>query len=216
MAVVRPAGGRSHAPAASPGDAVGASAIRGASTAAVGVKQTAASATGAADRAATACGAMAAEAAPTVAAMGSAGRAVPGPIPPLSSMGRWRRSGEAQMVKRRAMGALEAEVSAALWASEKALTPAEVREAVGGDLAYTTVMTILTRLWQKGRLDRERSGRAYAYRPAVDEAEHFAGRMYDTLAEAKDREAALSRFVDELTPTETTLLRDLLDDDSVP
>ena len=119
------------------------------------------------------------------------------------------------MVKRRAMGALEAEVSAALWASEKALTFAEVREAVGGDLAYTTVMTILTRLWQKGRLDRERSGRAYAYRPAVDEAEHFAGRMHDTLSGARDREAALSRFVDELTPTEITLIRDLLDDDAI-
>ena len=118
------------------------------------------------------------------------------------------------MVKRRAMGALEAEVSATLWASENALTPAEVREAIGGDLAYTTVMTILTRLWQKGRLERERSGRAYAYRPAVDEAEHFAGRMHETLAGAKDREAALSRFVDELTPTEMTLLRGLLDDDA--
>ena len=120
------------------------------------------------------------------------------------------------MVKRRPMGALEAEVSAALWASDRALTPAEVRDAVGGDLAYTTVMTILSRLWQKGRLERERVGRAYAYRPAVDEAEHFAGRMHETLAEAKDREAALSRFVDELTPAEMTLLRGLLGDDVTP
>jgi predicted transcriptional regulator len=112
------------------------------------------------------------------------------------------------------MGALEAEVSAALWASDRPLTPSEIRDALGGDLAYTTVQTIVTRLWEKGRLDRQRVGRAYAYRPSVDEAEHFASRMHATLAEAKDRKAALSRFVDDLTPTELSLLREALEDGS--
>lgn len=114
------------------------------------------------------------------------------------------------MAKKRPMGALEAEVAATLWASDRPLTPAEVREAMGGTLAYTTVMTILVRLWEKGRLERERVGRAYAYRPTTDEAGHFADRMHQSLAQAQNREAALSRFVEALTPDEARLLRELL------
>jgi len=114
------------------------------------------------------------------------------------------------MATKRPMGALEAEVTAALWAADRPLTPAEARDAVGGDLAYTTVLTILTRLWQKGRLEREPIGRAYAYRPVVDEAGHYAARMHASLTEAGNRQAALSRFVEELDPAEAKLLRELL------
>ncbi len=116
------------------------------------------------------------------------------------------------MASRRALGALEAEVSAALWASDRPLTPSEIREALGDGLAYTTVQTIVTRLWEKGRLEREKVGRAYAYRPAVNEAQHFAERMHETLAGAQDRQGALSRFVDELSADEVSLLRSMLDD----
>lgn len=111
------------------------------------------------------------------------------------------------------MGALEAEVLATLWSAGGPLTPSEVRDELDSALAYTTVMTILTRLWQKGRLERERLGRAYAYRPVTDEAGHYATRMRDTLAMARDREAALSRFVEALTPREAATLRELLSSD---
>ena len=53
-------------------------------------------------------------------------------------------------VPRRRSGELEGEVLAALWASAEPLVPAEVQDAVGGGLAYTTVMTILVRLHEKG------------------------------------------------------------------
>ena len=45
-----------------------------------------------------------------------------------------------------------------------ALTPGEVRDALGGDLAYTTVMTVLTRLFEKGLVTRTQQGRAFALR----------------------------------------------------
>lgn len=63
------------------------------------------------------------------------------------------------MAKRRPMGALETRVLEELWGSGGALTPAQVQAAIDGDLAYTTVMTILTRLWKKGQVTRSRSGR---------------------------------------------------------
>lgn len=39
------------------------------------------------------------------------------------------------------------------------------------ELAYTTIMTVLSRLHEKGILDRERQGRGYQYRPRYTEEE---------------------------------------------
>ena len=41
------------------------------------------------------------------------------------------------MTDRRPMGALEAEVLGVLWDHDRALTPGEVGQAMGGELAYT-------------------------------------------------------------------------------
>ncbi len=113
--------------------------------------------------------------------------------------------------ERRPVGALEAEVLAFLWKSPTAMTPGEVLEGSGLDLAYTTMMTILTRLWKKGLVDRERDGRAYAYRPRLDEADYGARSMKDVLGQASDRAAVLSRFVDKLPRKDVQALRKLLD-----
>ena len=105
------------------------------------------------------------------------------------------------------MGVLEAEVLARLWAAEAPVTPGDVAKVVDGAPAYTTVMTVLTRLWKKGLVDREPRGRAYAYRPAVSEAELAARRMHETLDRAVDREGALARFVGTLRSGDETVLR---------
>ncbi|WP_309032687.1 BlaI/MecI/CopY family transcriptional regulator, partial [Streptomyces alfalfae] len=49
-------------------------------------------------------------------------------------------------LRRRAQGELEQQVLAALRAAPGPVSAAWVQERIGGDLAYTTVMTILTRL----------------------------------------------------------------------
>ena len=117
------------------------------------------------------------------------------------------------MVQRRPMGALESSVMEQLWRSDHAMTPAEVQGQLGEDeLAYTTIMTILSRLWQKGMVTRVRQGRAYAYRPVLPKADYLAERMRGELARTKDREAVLSRFVDRLTKKEAAALRGLLSD----
>lgn len=111
------------------------------------------------------------------------------------------------MPERREMGSLEADVLRALWDSETPATPAEVLEALGTDLAYTTVMTILIRLWKKDLVERERRGRAYAYRAIVTEADLTARRMRAMLDRSQDREGALSRFVGALPKREERALR---------
>ncbi|MEV7387657.1 MULTISPECIES: BlaI/MecI/CopY family transcriptional regulator [unclassified Streptomyces] len=111
---------------------------------------------------------------------------------------------------RRARGALESDVLAALWAADGPQTAREVRERLPGDLAYTTVLTILSRLHDKGMLVRHREGRGYAYEPARDEASHTAQRMHSLLEGGSDREAVLARFVSELSAQDEHLLHQLL------
>ena len=111
---------------------------------------------------------------------------------------------------RRPAGALQGEVLAALWAADRPLTPAEVQDQVGGGLAYTTVMTALARLHEKGAVKREKVGRAYAYTPILDEPGIAAARMRDLLEAGEDRDAVLARFVGSLSEEEEVLLVELL------
>lgn len=111
---------------------------------------------------------------------------------------------------RRPSGGLESEVLATLWAAGHPLTPAEVKEEIGGDLAYTTVMTALTRLYEKGEVKRGKAGRAFAYTPVLDEAGTAAARMRELLGSGADREAVLARFVGSLSAEEERVLEELL------
>jgi predicted transcriptional regulator len=112
---------------------------------------------------------------------------------------------------RRASGELEAAVLAVLHAARTPLLPGAVRERLGGELAYTTVVTILSRLHAKGVLERTRTGRAYAYAPVADEPGLAARRMASVLAAEPDREAVLARFVSGLSNSDEELLRRMLD-----
>jgi predicted transcriptional regulator len=99
-----------------------------------------------------------------------------------------------------------------LWDRGGWLTPGEVHEVVNTDwpLAYNTVMTILVRLVDKGRLERQRDGRAYAYRPVQARDEYAASRIEQVLSDSTDRPAALARFVSGLADADRTQLRRLL------
>ena len=114
--------------------------------------------------------------------------------------------------KRRPAGALEAEILATLWAAGQPLTPAAVQGEVGGDLAYTTVMTTLSRLYEKGAVSRKRVGRAYAYTAVLDQPGIAAARMRELLESGEDREAVLARFVGSLSSEDESMLSELLRD----
>lgn len=67
----------------------------------------------------------------------------------------------------------ELEVMSILWRLGSA-TVAEVRDAIGEELAYTSVLSALQTLEEKGYVRHEAEGRAYRYYPLV-EAEHAGG-----------------------------------------
>ncbi len=118
------------------------------------------------------------------------------------------RSGED--AGRRAAGELEAAVLAVLQAASSPLSPGEVRDRLGGDLAYTTVVTILSRLHAKGVLGRRKAGRAFLYAPVADEPGLAARRIAQLLDAEPDREAVLARFVSGLSGKDEELLRRML------
>ena len=97
-------------------------------------------------------------------------------------------------------GTLEIRVLEALW--ERA-TPQSVRElqpAFAG-VAYTTLMTTLDRLHRKGVLDREKAGRAFAYRPRHTREALLSGLAGEALSavfgsRAADLEPILSFFIE--------------------
>ena len=110
------------------------------------------------------------------------------------------------------MGELEARVMDVLWDADDWLTPGAVRAALRRHrVAYTTVMTILVRLCEKGRVERRRAGRAYEYLPTSGRDEFAADRMRTILETAGDRSAALSHFLEALAPGDRVRLRRMLE-----
>ncbi|GGV08702.1 BlaI/MecI/CopY family transcriptional regulator [Streptomyces spectabilis] len=114
--------------------------------------------------------------------------------------------------RRRGQGELELLVLSSLREAGEAVSAAWVKDRLGGDLAYTTVITILTRLLAKGAVTRERVGRSFVWTPASDEAGLAAHKMRKVLDGEQDREAVLASFVTTLSAEDERVLRDLLRD----
>ncbi|RRR75585.1 MAG: BlaI/MecI/CopY family transcriptional regulator [Candidatus Viridilinea halotolerans] len=68
------------------------------------------------------------------------------------------------------LGPLETEIMQILWEDERnTVKKVHRRLAQQRDIAYTTVMTTMSRLAEKGVLNRYREGLAYVYSPAITE-----------------------------------------------
>lgn len=117
---------------------------------------------------------------------------------------------------RRPRGQLENEVLAALATGPGLSSPAEVAAQIDGNLAYTTVMTTLSRLHDKGAVSREAAGRGYVYRLAADRSALTARQMRKLLDRGEDRRTVLARFLDELPESDRPLLQRLLDETERP
>jgi len=113
---------------------------------------------------------------------------------------------------RRRQGELEGQVLDALRTADEPVAAGWVQERLGGDLAYTTVVTILTRLLAKDAVARERRGRCFLWTPTADVAGLAALKMRRLLDGEEDREAVLASFVTALPPDDERLLRGLLAD----
>ena len=112
---------------------------------------------------------------------------------------------------------LEAEIMQLVWEKGKA-TVRDVYEAMRSTrpIAYTTVMTVLSKLAEKGVVERSQKGRAYVYRPKVSRKE-AAQRSVDKLLrkffDGSPRALVAHLIdVDAISPDELSSLQKLLND----
>lgn len=114
-----------------------------------------------------------------------------------------------------AFGILERDVMRVLWADAD-LAVRDVQTRLSREVAYTTVMTTLDRLYKKGVLSRRQTGRAFRYSAALTRAQlqaQIAGGVLSGLLQGRDGATAplLSNFVESVSEQDggAELLREL-------
>lgn len=103
---------------------------------------------------------------------------------------------------------LEADIMDVVWSHEwPQFAVRDVLEVLQEerDIAYTTVMTTVKRLYDKGLLERRKDGRRFLYEPLMGRDEfhaRMAVQVMRSLPEA-GRDAAMSALIDEMSDAET-------------
>lgn len=102
---------------------------------------------------------------------------------------------------RQILGELESEIMEVIWLKKKA----SVRDVLlelkkSKDIAYTTVMTVMDRLFKKGFIRRKKNGQAFIYHPVVDKValkeDTIKKVLHGILADSS--KIAMVHFIDEL------------------
>jgi len=110
------------------------------------------------------------------------------------------------------LGPLETEIMQILW-QDKRSTVKKVHRKLSQhrDIAYTTVMTTMGRLAEKGVLDRHREGLAYVYTPAITEEDFVSMVVRQVLDGLMDdySDMAVDYMVDYLAKNDPEELRRL-------
>ncbi|KQV18677.1 MULTISPECIES: BlaI/MecI/CopY family transcriptional regulator [unclassified Kitasatospora] len=112
----------------------------------------------------------------------------------------------------RQLGELENDIMTRVWQWNRPVTVREVLQDLRSEreIAYTTVMTVLDKLFRKGWLRREQVGRAYVYEPVSSREAYTAALMNDAWATSDNPAAALVHFFGLMSPEQREALRDAL------
>jgi predicted transcriptional regulator len=121
------------------------------------------------------------------------------------------------LTRQHAFGPLELTILG-LFSGEETLSAGDVQQrlsAAGDELAYTTVMTVLSRLAEKGALSRKRDGKRFVYRVSQKTAKlksSVVARLHRTLfAGTRLKPFAALLDEEELSGDELRALRRLVD-----
>lgn len=97
------------------------------------------------------------------------------------------------------LGELETAIMEAIWATNP-VTVRDVRITLQRGCAYTTIMTVMQRLFDKGLLRRKLVDNAYQYEPAQPKALFIKQTVQQTVDQLVDGfgDVALAHFVDAL------------------
>ncbi|MFF2197251.1 BlaI/MecI/CopY family transcriptional regulator [Streptomyces sp. NPDC058157] len=97
-----------------------------------------------------------------------------------------------------------------VWQWNRPVTVREVLEDLQQErsIAYTTVMTVMDNLHQKGWVRREAEGRAYRYTAVSTRAAYSAALMNEAWSTSDNPAAALVAFFGMMSPEQREALRD--------
>ncbi|MEU8701806.1 BlaI/MecI/CopY family transcriptional regulator [Streptomyces sp. NPDC048680] len=112
----------------------------------------------------------------------------------------------------RQLGELEDAVMTRVWQWNRPVTVREVLEDLQQErsIAYTTVMTVMDNLHQKGWVRREVDGRAYRYTAVSTRAAYAAALMNEAWSRSDNPAAALVAFFGMMSAEQRDALRDAM------
>ncbi|MCX4787547.1 BlaI/MecI/CopY family transcriptional regulator [Streptomyces sp. NBC_01221] len=112
----------------------------------------------------------------------------------------------------RQLGDLEDAVMTRVWQWNRPVTVREVLEDLQQErsIAYTTVMTVMDNLHQKGWVRREVDGRAYRYTAVSTRAAYSAALMNEAWSRSDNPAAALVAFFGMMSAEQREALRDAM------
>jgi predicted transcriptional regulator len=112
----------------------------------------------------------------------------------------------------RQLGELEDTVMTRVWQWNRPVTVREVLEDLRQErpIAYTTVMTVMDNLHQKGWVRREVDGRAYRYTAVSTRAAYSAALMHEAWSRSDNPAAALVAFFGMMSAEQREALRDAM------
>lgn len=112
----------------------------------------------------------------------------------------------------RVLGPLETRLLELLWAQRGPATVGQIQR-VFPELAYTTIMTTLDRLYRKGLMQRAKDGRAFAYAPRYTRgellSEVISGHVAELFQAADESTVLLSTLVRAVGQKDAALLDEL-------
>jgi predicted transcriptional regulator len=115
------------------------------------------------------------------------------------------------MSEKRKQGELEAEVLGCLWDKPKGLSSQAIVSALGKDVKLTTVLTVLSRLEDKGLVSKSAgAGRSYTFF-ATSTREEYTAKQLLSLLDSSNQSGVFSHFAAGLSSKQVAQLRKVLD-----
>lgn len=107
------------------------------------------------------------------------------------------------------LGSLESDVMDVLWDAPRPMSVHDLVDALSDrELAYTTILTVVTNLFNKDFVTRAKVSRAYQYSPVETREEATSRTLREILDTSSDPAAVLMHFAQTVSPEERAALRD--------
>lgn len=109
------------------------------------------------------------------------------------------------------LGPLETRIMDVVWETGEATVSSVIRELGEQAPAYTTVMTVMARLADKGLLNRTLLGKAHVYRPTRSRSEHLQHLSEEAVRRVlrEHGQSAIAHFLQEMEKVDPARLKQL-------